>query len=182
MVLALITPLGTNFIKDFSATNSVNCDLIDAYAGPYAIQAYTPIFTAVNTNPAIGATGVLTGFYYRIFDQIFTWGEFKFNGAGSNKGSGTYAMTLPFNAKTVTPPNAGSGGGPILGSGVAYRGATSSLRQPVTVQLRTINQIMFSVRMNSGAVSRALNGDDIPFAWANGDGIKWAARYQRDPN
>src|SRR5260370_37137024 len=101
MVLSLQTPAGINFIKDWSSQNAVNCDLMDAYAGPYAIQTYVPILTAVTTNPVLGSTGTITGFYYRLFDQIYTWGEFKFNGTGSNKGAGTYIITLPFKAKTV---------------------------------------------------------------------------------
>jgi len=181
MVLSLVTPIGSNFIKDFPSQNAVNCNIIDAYAGPYAIQTYTPLLTAVTTNPVLGSTGTITGFYYSIFDQIYTWGEFKFNGTGSNKGAGTYIVTLPFKAKTVFPPSGFSGEGPILGSGMTYQVSSAVGRQPITVQLQTANTMMFNIKADSGFGSRAVSGTDIPFAWANGDGVKWTARYQRDP-
>lgn len=181
MVLALVTPVGANFIKDWPSQNAVNCELIDAYAGPYAIQTYVPLLTATTTNPVLGATGAITGFYYKIFDQIYSWGEFKYNGAGSNKGAGTYIITLPFKAKTSFPPNILTGKGPIIGSGQVWRQSVATDRQPVAVQLRTVDQMMFNIRADSGFGSRACDGTDIPFAWANGDGIKWFVKYQRDP-
>jgi hypothetical protein len=181
MPLALISPVGSNFIKDFPAQNTVNCDLIDGYAGPYALQSYTPAITAVTTNPVLGATGVITGYFYEIFDQIYSWGEFKFNGAGSNKGAGTYRITLPFKAKSVFAANGSSGRGPIIGSGLAYRASVGSDRQPIVVQLETVTTMMFNIRADTAFGARAVSGTDTPFAWANGDGLKWNVRYQRDP-
>jgi len=181
MVLSLETPAGANFIKDWSSQNSDNCETIDAYAGPYAIQTYIPILTAVTTPPVLGATGVITGFYYRIFDQIYSWGEFKFNGAGSNKGAGTYIITLPFKAKTVFPPSDLSGEGPVIGNGMTYQASLASGRQPVIVQLRTVNSMMFNIKADTAFGTRAVSGTDTPFAWANGDGVKWFVKYQRDP-
>lgn len=178
MTLSLVTPVGSNFIKDWPSQNAINCDLIDEYAGPYAIQSYTPVFTGSVANPVLGTGGVLTGKYYRIFDQIFAWGEFKF-GTGFNKGSGTYEMTLPFDVHSIIAPSVGSGGGPILGSGHLWDDSSSTGRQPLTVQLRTVNKIMFSFRMDSGMAGRAVDGLDSPITWAIGDGIKWNARYQR---
>ncbi len=181
MALNLITTLDNNFVKDFPSQNTVNCNLIDAYAGPYAVQTYTPAFTGLTSNPSIGSTGVLRGFYYTLFDQVYTWGEFKFNGTGSNKGSGTYSISLPFNVKSSIAPSGVPGAGPILGNAVAIRASVATDRQPMVAQLRTVNTIVFAIHINSGVtLSRFANGDDVPFAWANTDGIKWNVRYQRD--
>jgi hypothetical protein len=180
MPLPIVTPIGSNFIKDWPAQNAVICDLIDAYAGPYAIQTYTPALTAITTPAALGATGVITGFYYKLFDQIFSWGEFKFGGAGSNKGAGTYLITLPFKAKTILPANGGVGRGPIVGNGLAYRSSVAADRQPFVVQLNTALDMVFNIKADTAFGARGVSGTDIPFAWANGDGVKWNIRYQRD--
>lgn len=177
MVLSLQSPVANDFMKDWPSQNANNSDEIDAYAGPFAIQSYIPILDASTGGLALGS-GTITGNYYRIFDQIFTWGEFRF-GAGFSAGTGTFEITLPFDANTITPPNTGSGSGPIIGSGLTWDGALAN-RQPVTTQLRTASKIMFSVKMESGAGGRAL-GLAIPFAWSSGSGINWTARYQRVP-
>jgi hypothetical protein len=183
MVLSLVTPVGSNFIKDWPSQNTVNCNAIDDYAGPclttHPIQSYVPVLTGSTTNPIIGA-GTIKGFYYEIFDQIYTWGEFRY-GTGGNKGLGTYEISLPFPAKTVTPPNTGSGGGPILGGGFVWDASVVLGRMPVITQLRTATKIMFSVKMDSGGGGRAVDGADIPIPWTTPDGMSWFARYQRDP-
>src|SRR5215208_3695550 len=103
MVLSLETPLGNNFLKDWPTQNTENCDLIDDFAGPclvsHALGSYTPVLTATTTNPSLGTGGALTGKYYKIFDQVWIWGEFRF-GVGAAIGSGTYQISIPFRAKT----------------------------------------------------------------------------------
>src|SRR3954462_14655862 len=103
MVLALQTPTGPSFVKDWPAQNTVNCDLIDGYAGPCLttnpLLDYVPVLTASVTDPTLGTGGILVGKYYKIFDQIYVWGEFRF-GTGATIGSGVYRISLPFRAKT----------------------------------------------------------------------------------
>ncbi len=177
MLLSLNNPAPSDFIKNFVAQNEVNCDRIDAYAGPYGIQTYTPALTSSGTNPTLGTGGFINGSYYTIFDQVFTWGEFKFK-TGFSQGSGTFEISIPFPAQTSVAPSTGSGGGLIVGAGRVWDNSASTARQPVIAQLRTSLKIMFSVRADTGGGGRAC-GSNIPFTWDVDDGISWFVRYQR---
>src|SRR5690349_11453328 len=91
--LPLITPQGSNFLRDFPGQNAVNCDLLDNYAGPclttHPIQTFTPALvssTGPANDPVLGTGGFIRGFYYKIFDQIHMWGEFRFGTAAMNVG------------------------------------------------------------------------------------------------
>src|SRR5215213_3743947 len=103
MVLSLLTPTGPNFIKDFPAANVVNLDRIDDYAAPslttHPLQTYTPVLTAATANPVLGVGGIIRGYFYEIFDQIYTWGEFRFGTSGISNGTSTWMVSLPFSAK-----------------------------------------------------------------------------------
>jgi hypothetical protein len=175
----LISPVGSDFLKNWPAQNAINSELLDAYAGPYAIQSYVPVLSATTTPPVLGTTNAfIVGFYYRLFDQIFTWGEFRF-GTGFNKGSGTYTISLPFEANSLIAANTGTGGGPTIGEGQVYDDSLASARQPVGVQLRTSTTIQFTMHHDTGFANRAVDGLDNPITWAALDSIQWTARYQR---
>lgn len=180
--VSLVTPVGSNFLKDWSGQNAINCDSIDSYAGgqcltSHPIGTYTPVLSAVTTPPSIGA-GTIGGFYYKIFDQIFTWGFLRL-GAGFSAGSGVWTISLPFQASTpFVTPNTALGGGPMIGNGFVWDDSAAGGRQPVSVQLRTDQTIMFGLRMNSGAAARELT-NLAPITWVVDDGIKWSARYRR---
>lgn len=187
MVLSLETPVGANFIKDWPGQNAVNCNLIDAYAGPSLtsdpILDYVPILTASTTNPVLGTGGTLVGKYYRIFDQIYTWGEFRF-GTGASVGSGIYRVSLPFKAKTLISTNNPFDTPLSVGNGIVFQVATDANRQPVNVQLGSPDYLVFAVRMGTAGISRGVS-HNIPIAWtgapAPADGLMWSARYQIDP-
>ena len=186
MVLPLITPVGSNFIKDFPSDNTVNMDLIDAYAAPsltsHPLQTYTPILTAVTANPFMGTAPVIRGFFYEIFDQIYTWGEFRFGATGSpTAGTGTWMMSLPFAAKSNVGINTIIGNTPVIGNALIWDDSSSTGRLPCTVHLRTNTQMMFGCQMNNSLSFREVNGTN-PITWAPSDGISWSARYQRDPS
>lgn len=175
----LVTPNGATFLKDWPAANGVNCDDIDDYAGPClrsdALSTYTPNLTGSTADPTLGASGTIKGFYFKIFDQIYTWGEFRFK-TGFTAGTGDYIVTLPFAAKTLTAPSTTIGKGPILGAGHLWDASAAATRQPLIVQLRTATQIMFGARNN--ASSRQVDNLSL-ITWAIDDGISWSARYQR---
>lgn len=184
MVLSLTSPVGSDFIKDFTSINTVNCDAIDDYAGPCltsdALQSWTPQLTAVTTSPTLGTGGFTRGFYYKIFDQIYIWGEFRFGTAAIAAGSGTYIMSLPFAAKGNSGFFGGSiGETPPVGVGVIWDDSSTAGKQPLSVHLRTANTLMFGVHMG-GATARELN-DAVPLTWAINDGITWSCKYQREP-
>lgn len=123
MGILLTDPAGSNFIKDFPAVNAANLDKIDAYANAslvtHPLKQYTPLFTATTANPTIGTGGpaVLRAFYYEIFDQIYTWGEFRFGTTSPSSGTGTWIMSLPFTAKSIIGPSTTSGAAPVIGVG-----------------------------------------------------------------
>lgn len=185
MTLGLVTPQDVNFIKDWPSQNEINCNLIDDFAGAQCLTShplglYTPVLSAVTTPPTLGTGSVIQGYYYKIFDQIYTWGHFRL-GTGFTAGSGVYTITLPFKVKTLLPISTNLGGTPIIGNGHLWdeSSAVAGGRQPVTVQLRTDQTAMFGIRMNSGAAAREVTNAG-PIVWAVDDGIKWSARYQRD--
>jgi len=186
MALNLTTPIGVNFLSDWPSQNSVNCDDIDSYAGPclttHPIQTYTPALTASTTNPNLGTGGTLIGKYYKIFDQIYTWGEIRF-GTGASIGSGVYRISLPFRAKTNI-----SVGNPFtypipVGSGALFDTAIDTDRQPVTTMLGSPDFLVLGIRMGTAGADRLIS-HNIPNIWTGGspgDGLMWSARYQREP-
>lgn len=183
MGVSLLTPQGSNFIKDFVGQNAHNCDQIDAYAGPcltsHPLQTYTPELTGDTTNPVLGTGGFIRGFYYQIFDQIYTWGEFRFGSSGFNIGMGLYAVSLPFAANNTMGVTNTPGSAPIVGSGSTYDDSSNAGRLPLTVHLRTAStQLFFGIRMNSGSSFRELR-EAGHITWAANDGVTWFARMQR---
>jgi hypothetical protein len=184
MVLSLITPADSDFIKDFPAQNAVNCDVIDSYAGASLttspLQTYVPQLTAFTTNPSLGVGGTIVGYYYEIFDQIYTWGSFRFGTSGISIGTGTYMVSLPFPAQTIVGVNTAMGSAPCVGVGLVHDEDTSSGRLPVTAHLRTTSQMAFAFKNDSGFAFRDVR-DAGPIVWAINDGMNWSARYTREP-
>lgn len=180
MVLSLVNPTGPEFIKDFPFQNEQNCDAIDEFAGPclttHSLNSYTPVLGATTTNPTLGA-GTVRGKYFRIFDQIYVWGEFRF-GTGFTAGSGIYTMNLPFPAKTIMGSNVLLGSAPIIGGGTSWDASASTGRHPLAVYLRTDSLVQFVLRTASGLVARECTNAN-PVIWEVNDGITWCARYQR---
>ena len=183
MGIDLITPTGSDFISAWPGQNEVNCDRIDAYAGPcltsHPLQSYIPQLTGVTSNPALGTGGIIRGYYYKIFDQIYTWGEFKF-GSGATFGSGAFLISLPFSVKSILGATTTFGAMPVVGLAYLHDNDSVITRQVATALLRTTTQIEFAVKTNSGAGTREV-GHSGPVAWAQNDGIYWSARYQRLP-
>jgi hypothetical protein len=187
MLLPLQTPIGANFLKDWPAQNTINSELEDAYAGlcltSHALGTYVPILTASTTNPGLGTGGTLKGFYYRIFDEIWSWGEFTF-GTSAFAGVGTYTITLPFRAKTLLNIGGALSNCPVvIGNGQAYDVSVPGAggRQPVLAVLKTVDTIVFGLRLGTAGASRFIT-DLTPYTQAVGDGIMWAVRYQREPS
>lgn len=184
--LPLIGPVGTDFIKDWPFQNQINCDLIDAAAGPnslvsHPLGTYTPIWTALTTPGSLATTVTsanIFGYYYMLFDMVYTWGYFRF-GTGFSVGSGTYTVTLPFQVKSTITQSNNMGGTSILGNAYIWDESAAAARQPANVQVRADRlSLMFGMRMGSGAASSEVTAV-APITWAIDDGISWHARYQR---
>lgn len=64
---------------------------------------YTPAWTAVTSNPAIG-NGTITGRYWRRRDKLVTVEIIITTGTTTTYGSGAYLFSLPVNAAVVNAP------------------------------------------------------------------------------
>jgi hypothetical protein len=187
MLLDLTTSVGSDFIKNFPAQNEVNLDKIDAYARAclitHPLKSYQPIFKASTDSPVIGTGGpaVLRGYYYEIFDQIFTWGEFRFGTSSSNAGNGSWYMSMPFPIFNVIGITSTFNNTPVIGTGSIWDNDTASTRQPVNLLAVDSNYVQFAPRLNSGATFREVR-DNFPITWAAQDGMCWNAHYQRAPS
>lgn len=177
MAFSLITPTPSNFLKDWPAQNATNCDAFDTAAGSclltHPLGTYTPVLTASTTNPTLGLTPVVLGYYYLVFDMVFVYTEIRF-GTSSSRGSGLYSITLPFKVKSLIYRTGFS----IIGNGQVYSNATAASRQPVVTVLASTNTVRFNLKMG-GTGSRVVS-EGIPFVFADLDGIMFCARYQRD--
>lgn len=181
MVLSLVDPVGSNFIKDFPGQNANNLDRVDGYAGPclhtHPLQTLDIDLTSTTTKPTLGTGGSNTAYYYEIFDQIYMWGQLRF-GTGFTAGSGIYIMALPFSVDSLVGPGTTLGQSPIVGNGSVFDASSNAGKLPVTVHLRTASQFHFGVRLTSGLANRELR-DSGYITWAVGDGISWNARVKR---
>jgi hypothetical protein len=184
MLLPLISPASNTFLKDWPAYNEFNCQEVDDYAGPclttHGLQPYNPQLTAVTSNPVLGTGGFIRGFYYKIFDQCWVWGEFRFGSAGASGGTGAWMISLPFTVTNLLGFSTNIGEAPVVGNGYIWDDSSATARFPITAHLRTATQLMFGFRMGSGAGSREVSGA-VPAAVAINDGLSFSARFQRTP-
>ena len=184
MVLSLVSPVGANFIKDWSGQNTINCDLIDAYAGQsvigFGLTGYTPSLSATTTAPTLGTGGFIRGYYYRIWDQIYSWGEFRFGTTGMNVGNGNYGISLPLAADVgVVGASPNSGSGAAIGNGLLWDASANSGKRPLLVQLKDSVTIEFYHPVGDAGLNHVYSGS--PVTWTNGDGISWFVQYKRLP-
>ncbi len=181
MVLSLIDPLGSNFLKDFPGQNLINLDKIDAAAGPslatQPLRSFVPTFIGGGgLNPYIGTDGVNIAYYYKIWDHVYAWGEVIF-GAGWTVGLGTYILELPFEYDSFLNLGSGISSSPVVGQGWVQDASSSAGRLPLTVHQRETNRLMFGVRLESSAINRDLR-DSGYITWAQGDGFIWNAQFK----
>ncbi|HEY0771769.1 MAG TPA: hypothetical protein VGD31_15695, partial [Sphingobacteriaceae bacterium] len=179
---SLIDPTGPDFLKDFPSQNEVNLDRVDSFAGPclttHALRTFTPDLTSTGTKPVLGTGGYIRGFYYQIWDQIYTWCDFRFGTSGINVGTGIYIITLPFTVDSSVGASTIMGNAPIVGNGATFDDSSIFGSLPLTVHLRSSTQLMFGIKMNSGLGATELSATGyIP--WAVNDGVSWSARFKR---
>jgi hypothetical protein len=182
MVLSLGNPVGSNFLKDFPAQNETNLNAIDDYAGPClvtdALGTYIPNITSSGTQPVLGTGGASVGYYYQIFDQIWTWGQFRFGTSGTTFGTGSYFVSLPFEVNSLVAISSTLGASPTIGNGYLWDASGGAGVFPVSVHLNDSNNMVFGIKNDSAAGSRAVTSTNL-ITFANSDGISWSASYQR---
>lgn len=185
MTLNLISPMGSDFLKNFSGQNAVNMDTIDLVAGPCltndALFTSVPNVLGDTTNPTLGTAGYAKGWYYLIFDQVYFFGEFRFGTAGINIGQGLYSITLPVPANSIIPFSNTPGKSSIVGTAQMWDQSSSAGRQSLTVHLRNANEIFFGIKIQSGSGFRELREAGSGITWAVQDGVSWSCKYQRVP-
>jgi len=183
--MTLINPVAGDPLRNWPIQNENNCNTIDTRVGSLAIQTYIPVITGSNENPNLGSTGVIAGFYYLIFDIVYTWGYFRFGGTGIDPGVGTYIVTTPFTMDSQFRVADTSGDGVQLGTGIVYDSSDVTKRQPCIVQARTLEQIQFNLGAEISTQTRAVSGEvsgspgGVPLTWAADEGVNWTARYKR---
>ena len=124
-----------------SALEILTADYVQTLADE---DAYTPVLTAATTNPNIGSTGTISGYWARNGHKIDFWVAIAMSGTGFSAGSGLYSITLPFPADlSAMVANAASGGrGGQLGAGTYRAGDTPATNSRiVTVQLATASTV-----------------------------------------
>lgn len=118
--------------------------VLDVQGGNLTVySAYTPVLTAVTTNPNLGSTGIAQGRFCRIGvgagSHIEGDAYLKFSGSGVSNGNGNYRISLPVAADTsVTARPVGYGWSFVSGAGLTN--FVALLQTATTVRLfRTIS-------------------------------------------
>lgn len=140
---------------------------------------YTPVLTAVTTNPNLGSTGTALGFWQRNGHLITGWARFTFGGTGISAGSGIYRVSLPFTADLAIVED-GSGAAAGFGSPVGY----ASSRDDSAVGNSRAGIPMISGSGTAVYIQQtdtvARFSDAAPFVWATGDRLSVTFHYPMD--
>lgn len=135
-----------------------------------AWTAYTPTWTAVTTNPAIG-DGTITGAYQQIGKTV----HFRVNlslGSTSTVGSGNWHFGLPVAAAAGLVVNHG-----INVAGYAEDAAVQGyMIGAARMQSASAIELIFAGGTPAGAA--AIVGSGSPFAWASGDFLRFSGSYE----
>jgi hypothetical protein len=133
--------------------------------GQTVVSAFTPVLTAVTTNPTLGSGSVVAGRYTLWGGKFCTYmGHIAFGTSGVNAGSGNYLISLPVTAGAGSPP---------LTSGSAI------VRDNSAVDIRNGNSFLIP-----GATTLSLIGGDsivtnaVPWIWAASDYMNWNITYE----
>lgn len=139
-----------------TTTNAILADL-SLIGG--AMVAFTPTWTASTTNPTLG-NGTLTGRFKQVDKMVDFTIDLTF-GTTTTVGSGQYLFSLPVSA---------------------VRGVEKSILATLSLVHGVSRNSGGAVLVNTGVVrlmqSTAAVSEASPFAWASGDVISLAGRYE----
>jgi hypothetical protein len=112
-----------------------NARLQDVYAAiesSWALDTYTPSWTATVSNPVLN-NGTSTGKYINLGGKLVIFSAQITMGSSTTYGSGTYMISLPLSADTTFPglwyAGAHDGGTPYQGTGYLNTSTTVQLQQ-----------------------------------------------------
>lgn len=124
-------------------------------------RSFTPTFSATTTSPNLGTTGTAVGYYSEVGDLVYYQFFFIFGGTGISSGSGTYNITIPVAAKSISGSSAIARGAlAIDDNGTGRKDFAISLGS--TIQIRTLNTSSF-------ASATVLTNATIGITFAAGD-------------
>lgn len=126
--------------------------------------AYTPSWTAVTSNPALG-NGTLTGAYQQVGDIVFIQIVLT-TGSTSTYGSGPYLFSLP-----VTPEI------DWAIPGVSFDSSAGS-RFPCVCVITTAAATGNNMRISTDVGAGTSIGSTVPFTWATGDKLSLSGFYR----
>jgi hypothetical protein len=152
---ASVLVIGTSVTKMLIGGTATQNDVASA------LTSYTPSWTAVTTNPAIG-NGTIVGAYKQIGKMVFFRVSIAF-GSTTTYGSGAYSISLPVAAVTGVPQTTGPGrfangaGNYVALFGVIGSGATTvQLWGPSSstsaLQINVTNAAPFATLANGGGI------------------------------
>lgn len=139
---------------------------------------YTPSLEATVTDPTLGASGGVTGWYRQIGTDVKGFARLVFAGAGANPGEGQYGITVP------VPPKAFPGSGIELIRSVGTGYLTELETGFAAVNVTICAAALFDVSVVSVGVSDAhltllktgdtvagavYVADDNPHVWGGGE-------------
>lgn len=139
---------------------------------------YTPTLTATTTDPNLGDTGTATGAWHRNGHLITGWAIFEFGGTGVDAGSGTYLISLPFDADgSILETSSGNatGFGSPIGVATSRDSSTTSNSSTGIVVLEGAGACWVQETDSAGRF-----GSANPFIWADGDRLLVNFAYLAD--
>lgn len=176
-----ITTSNISDVRTFFKLVSVGTIVPDGSIGTakFASEAwtsYTPVLTGSVTNPNIGTTGTVTGFYQKINRTVYFRILVTFGGTGISIGSGVYLFTLP--STPVTENNAPS----VIGT-LNYEDQSASKTYAGVCRIRKSNEPTFGGKLSAMHPSYTTVGEwselshgSLP--WATGDTMDFSGSYE----
>lgn len=133
--------------------------------------SYTPVLTAVTTNPNLGSTGGGVGSYARVQNYIVYRFAITFGGTGISAGSGVYKVSLP-----VTAVQFGAYYSNVSGVASYFDNSTGSIYNCHAWLENTTRLSLLYFPTFNGAVSNVTEA--APFVPATGDSYSGLVIYQ----
>lgn len=130
------------------------------------VVTYTPVLTALTTNPTLGTGGSTTGRYYRIGKLVIGHFGVFFGTAGAAAGSGEYRVSIPVTIAS---------GWIICGHGWAID-ADGPMR---AFQLeRGTDGNYLSMNQGDAVANQHWFRNNVPWTWTNNDYIRGQFMYE----
>lgn len=141
--------------------------------GMILTTAYSPTLTGSTTNPTLGTGGSISGRYTLYAGNWCNYrGIAKFGTSGTNAGSGSYSISLPFNTNAnITTGNHALGHVYVLDS-------SAPAAWPCLAFASASGSSMSVLVGGSPSAGPSQMSNTVPMAWAASDYISWNITYE----